>query len=588
MDDDDDDMNVEFEIPEDRNLMSCEVVKMDFDTLADGSPVEAGSYVRKDWLIEYGVNIRAFGIEGAGYTPDEKGRIFDSSSPGNSVDLGSPNNKCDPPGPGSGVGGRPGEPGENCVPQGNLLIIQDGTNIDPDDPDKVFVPPADSPAGGFLNFYFIRPTFLQSVTVLDINTSRAYVKIYRVGKGSRTYKIPRKGHNSAQEIVIERSDVYKIHVFFPGNGAVSDLSFCPVQFYTESPSSTPTIAPTPPPVTCLRTDIVYEQDFESPSYDVAKDWRNGMLEYDPGFTTFLGRFVNGDNFPILILDVPADADKVVIEFDFYEIDSWNGDSQNLGPDSVAVGVQFEIIDMGVFHSDIDEGMIMGQTPESKIWWESKSQGTPSHIGFREDKDNFRDQIHRFKLTVPNAVFSSTGNIILTLMTLVSGTKVTDESGGYDTFKITVFTDCATFASVNPLPSESPSMAPSELVVLTPPTTAESSPPSASPVGDPTTGTLSGYVLNDNGNGQYTPLVNAQVGLYNGHTHSVSTFTNTMGYWEFTGVPLVSYAVRMEAPSGTDGTGVYMNTVTNFQGDIIIAHLSVSNPTLFGNFTYIAA
>jgi hypothetical protein len=43
-------------------------------------------------------------------------------------DLGSPNRLCPSKGPGRGRGGRPNGPFPNCIPQGNLLIIQDNNN----------------------------------------------------------------------------------------------------------------------------------------------------------------------------------------------------------------------------------------------------------------------------------------------------------------------------------------------------------------------------------------------------------------------------------------------------------------------------
>jgi hypothetical protein len=56
-------------------------------------------------------------------------RTLDTANPGEEpfgdADLGAPNEKCTPPGPGVGAGGEPGLPGENCSPLGNVLIIQE-------------------------------------------------------------------------------------------------------------------------------------------------------------------------------------------------------------------------------------------------------------------------------------------------------------------------------------------------------------------------------------------------------------------------------------------------------------------------------
>ena len=75
-----------------------------------------------------------------GFTPESKARIFDTSHPGSArdgdPDMGSPNTRCEIPGPGRGVAGRPGKPGENCKPQGNVLIIQESDKPTPDNNQK--------------------------------------------------------------------------------------------------------------------------------------------------------------------------------------------------------------------------------------------------------------------------------------------------------------------------------------------------------------------------------------------------------------------------------------------------------------------
>eukprot|EP00977_Amphora_coffeiformis_P015967 scaffold4833_cov233-Amphora_coffeaeformis.AAC.2 len=92
--------------------------------------------------------------------------LFNSANPtGNDDDLGSPNQACDPSGPGVGPGGKPllsggaTNPNANCDALGYLLIIQDdqGTADSPDDYEE----------GGKIHLYFdacIKPI---SVTHLD-------------------------------------------------------------------------------------------------------------------------------------------------------------------------------------------------------------------------------------------------------------------------------------------------------------------------------------------------------------------------------------------------------------------------------------
>jgi hypothetical protein len=56
----------------------------------------------------------------------------------------------------------PGMPGENCVPQGNILIIQESQKEIPDD----------NFAGGVLCFDFVSPSHVISVGLLDIPQRR--------------------------------------------------------------------------------------------------------------------------------------------------------------------------------------------------------------------------------------------------------------------------------------------------------------------------------------------------------------------------------------------------------------------------------
>jgi hypothetical protein len=77
-------------------------------------------------------------------------------------DLGSPNEACQGGGPGIGDGGGPDAPFPNCVPQGNLLIIQDPrAEVDPDKAN-------DSPFGGCITFDFDTPIETVNTGILDV------------------------------------------------------------------------------------------------------------------------------------------------------------------------------------------------------------------------------------------------------------------------------------------------------------------------------------------------------------------------------------------------------------------------------------
>lgn len=112
----------------------CTEIDVDFSVSADGTPVIRGKYVSDNWL-RFGLILSAEG--GVGDAPC----FFDTASPlckngdGDS-DLGALNEACTPSGPGTGIGGVPGVDGENCLPLGNALIIQEPGTDCPDDVSK--------------------------------------------------------------------------------------------------------------------------------------------------------------------------------------------------------------------------------------------------------------------------------------------------------------------------------------------------------------------------------------------------------------------------------------------------------------------
>jgi hypothetical protein len=134
-----------------------------------------GDYVSNEWE-EFGLILSASG--GYGDLP----RVFDTSNPGDEEsgdpDLGSPNERCIPPGPGIGEGGEPGGDGENCSPLGNALIVQEG-NDDLDVPD-------DNEDGGMIVFDFKKMAeYVYEVGLLDVDDKTSVSVIYRTSNGVR-------------------------------------------------------------------------------------------------------------------------------------------------------------------------------------------------------------------------------------------------------------------------------------------------------------------------------------------------------------------------------------------------------------------
>ena len=401
----------------------CRPVVVDFDTDGAGNELEVGEYVQNEWRRAYGLKVTARGRNG-GYTPDSKPRLFDSENPGSFTQLGTPNKKCPSGGKGNGNGGHPGKSGENCDRQGLVLIIQDT--------DTPYC--KDTPNGGFITFTFDEPSAVSSIGLLDINTSATKVYVVKSDRSRKVIKVPRRGNNSAQTLPIFQTDVVRVIVSLKNNGAITHLTFCPSGTLppTQRPTARPTMAGD-----CTPTKVVHKEDFEG--RNPLRGWTNGKIDYDRGFTKFLGRFIKNDADPHKTYTVNKNADAVVIEFDFYEIDSWNSDSR-YGPDCIYVWIDGEKLDLGVFASRRDEGTRRGVTTNG-IAWLRQSQGPPRHIGFRDGRDYYVDQIHHITALVLRKFYETDGELKLTFNTQVTATTVRDESAGYDNIVVTEKYDC---------------------------------------------------------------------------------------------------------------------------------------------------
>ena len=91
--------------------------------------------------------------------------------------------------------------------------------------------------------------------------------------------------------------------------------------------------------------IVYKSTFEAPIDGRWSD--NAHLAFSPAFTHFVGRYSENDSV-LLTLRLPAPPEPGIdrtyfLEFDFYAIDSWDGDGANNGPDSFQVLVNGDSI-----------------------------------------------------------------------------------------------------------------------------------------------------------------------------------------------------------------------------------------------------
>lgn len=183
-----------------------------FDTYPNGTTIPPGTYVQNEWFDAYGIILAAAG----GF--DDRPRIFDTTNPVKDPDLGAPNDKCTPPGPGKGLGGVPGTPGENCEPLGNVIIIQED-NDDPSIPD-------DEQRGGQITFFFTRGVdYISECGLMDIEGNDTEIFVDHEGQ-TTTIPIIGTGNNGVQTIEIGLSSVTKLVVDFHTSGAVTFITFC--------------------------------------------------------------------------------------------------------------------------------------------------------------------------------------------------------------------------------------------------------------------------------------------------------------------------------------------------------------------------
>jgi len=152
--------------------------------------------------------------------------IFDSSHPtGGDFDLGTPHQ--DFGGPGVGLGGAAGTPGENAQPLGNVLIIaEDLHDFSPED--GLVDDPDDEARGGLITADFPVPVTVDYIKILDMDDRArgSSIKLYDEVSLLADIDIPLLGDNSVQTIDLHGyHDLTRMEIFFRGSGAIAELQF---------------------------------------------------------------------------------------------------------------------------------------------------------------------------------------------------------------------------------------------------------------------------------------------------------------------------------------------------------------------------
>lgn len=150
--------------------------------------------------------------------------IFDSANPtGGDTDIGTPN--MDFAGPGTGAGGGSGQPGENAVALGNLLIIAENV-IDVAPADGIVDVPDCDADGGTFRFDFDVEVMVTGVTILDIDDETGQIDCYLNNVLVGSTAMLDLGDNSKQIVDVSSHGMLdRIDVIISSSGAVAEIEF---------------------------------------------------------------------------------------------------------------------------------------------------------------------------------------------------------------------------------------------------------------------------------------------------------------------------------------------------------------------------
>lgn len=205
-------------------------VILDWQTDAQGNALLPGQVIDDEFHSNTGISI-TLRAESARANGSNVRAIFPSHNPPTDFDLGTPNETCPGGGPGIGDGGEVGQPGENCIPQENILIIptvgdDDGDGFIDGDPD-------DDARGGLAIFLFSAPVTIDYLEIIDQEDGetadiRTYTNV-NGDPGSLITEVPTMplGDNSYQRINLAVQGVRRLEVEYEGSGGLASMAYTP-------------------------------------------------------------------------------------------------------------------------------------------------------------------------------------------------------------------------------------------------------------------------------------------------------------------------------------------------------------------------
>lgn len=204
--------------------------------------------------------------------------------------------------------------------RGNVLIIsEDNDASDPDDNYK----------GGTFEFAFDEPSFVASLTVLDIENNCSYVYAYDADWNFLGYQqIPYTGDNGAAEMELGFENVSYLYVDIEGSGAIDDLCFTPpggeCQYLLDPCTEEP--------------QILLEEDFNN----IHDPDDSSAIDSDAGWDVEHDQLVtNGCNDGRLVFDKLATDQPVELTFDIAAKDASYFEESGCWADTLRVEVNVD-------------------------------------------------------------------------------------------------------------------------------------------------------------------------------------------------------------------------------------------------------
>jgi hypothetical protein len=185
---------------------------------------------------------------------------------------------------------------------------------------------------------------------------------------------------------------------------------------------------------CKSEAIVAMDDFEGS--EPLRGWYNGVSQVSSSLFHYLGKFSKQTPLsPFKVFNVPIDATNIIIEVDFFEMNSWKSSTRNLADcgltsDCVFIYVNSQKIPIGVFGVDFDEGSYDGTV--NGLYWRVDS------VDSYDDQTDM-GQTHKITVNIPRSTeLYHDGQLKLEFETLVSSDKA---NAGWDNVLIRAKYDC---------------------------------------------------------------------------------------------------------------------------------------------------